>query len=588
VSTAWAKGSTRAWRRLRARILHRDAYTCQLKLPGVCTGQATQVHHTVGRAISGDDPAYLVAACAPCNLKTGQPDTGKFTAAPQTTRRYVPSLSPGDDRLTVRADLVWDPARLAGYEWLRPFLAVPQDAAPPWATSPPPPDAVASYGAQAVEWVESTQRIRLRWWQALAITRQLEHRKDGSLCHRMVVESTPRRAGKSVRVRGLALWRMAHPDLFGEVQTIIHTGSDVAICREIQRGAWRWAEECAGWTVSRSNGKEAVETPTGDRWLVRAQQAVYGYDVCFGIVDEGWNVSPDTVFEGLEPATLERSSAQLHLTSTAHRRATSLMRSRLQLSLTTEDEDTLLLLWAAPPGCDPGDEQVWRAASPHWSQDRRRMIADKYAKALAGEADPQADDPDPMAGFTAQYLNIWQLRASAADRGEEVVSAQAWAGLAAQVPPGPPDAAAVESWFGDGVSVALAWRLGERVVVSVSDVADLSEVAGVLASAGFTGVATVGASLLGDPALAGVRARKGQGRTGAAVAELRRLLAEGVLCHDGGEVLTEQVLAARTMPGADGPRLVSSAAADAVKAAAWAIGDCRRQPPPLVVLTVKR
>ncbi len=86
MSTAWAKGSTRAWRRLRARILHRDAYTCQLKLPGVCTGQATQVHHTVGRAISGDDPAYLVAACAPCNLKTGQPDTGKFTAAPQTTQ----------------------------------------------------------------------------------------------------------------------------------------------------------------------------------------------------------------------------------------------------------------------------------------------------------------------------------------------------------------------------------------------------------------------------------------------------------------------------------------------------------------------
>lgn len=38
------------------------------------------------------------------------------------------------------------------------------------------------------------------------------------------------------------------------------------------------------------------------------------------------------------------------------------------------------------------------------------MIADKYTKARAGEADPQADDPDPMAGFTAQYLNIWPLR----------------------------------------------------------------------------------------------------------------------------------------------------------------------------------
>ncbi|MGA5306510.1 terminase [Micromonospora taraxaci] len=307
-------------------------------------------------------------------------------------------------------ELAWDPALLAEYDWLHPLLEVPEDAAPPLAMSLPPADAVGSYGADAVEWIESTQRIRLRWWQVLAITRQLEHREDGSLCHRVVVESAPRRAGKSVRVRGVALWRMAHPELFGEVQTVIHTGSDVAICREIQRGAWRWAEEVAGWTVSRSNGKEALETPTEDRWLVRAQRAVYGYDVCLGIVDEGWNVAPDTVSEGLEPATLERRSPQIHLTSTAHRRATSLMRSRLQVALAGGDEDTLLLLWAAPVGSDPGDPEVWRAASPHWSEDRRRLIEDKYTKALAGEADPQADDPDPMAGFTAQYLNIWPLR----------------------------------------------------------------------------------------------------------------------------------------------------------------------------------
>src|SRR3546814_13606222 len=91
---------------------------------------------------------------------------------------------------------------------------------------------------------------------------------------------------------------MAHPDLFGEVQTIVHTGSDVAICREIQRGAWRWAEEVADWTVVRANGKEAMETQTGDRWLVRAQGAVYGYDVCLGMVDEAWNVKPEPVTEG--------------------------------------------------------------------------------------------------------------------------------------------------------------------------------------------------------------------------------------------------------------------------------------------------
>jgi hypothetical protein len=101
--------------------------------------------------------------------------------------------------------------------------------------------------------------------------------------------------------RGTSGRRKVHsPSSVMTVQTVVHTGSDVAICREIQRGAWRWAEEVAGWKVSQSNGKEAIEAPAGDRWLVRAQGAVYGYDVTLGIVDEGWNVKPDTVSEGLE------------------------------------------------------------------------------------------------------------------------------------------------------------------------------------------------------------------------------------------------------------------------------------------------
>ena len=574
MSTAWAKGSTRAWRKTRAAVLARDGHTCKVQLDGICTTHAAHVHHTKGRAITGDDPRYLVASCAACNLHIGDPT--RFSPNQNPGTPLVPVLFSLPDELTVRAELGWNPQILAEYAWLEPFVTVPDDAAPPLAMSVPADDAVGSYGAEAVAWIEASQGIRLRWWQALAVTRQLEHRADGSLCHRVVVESAPRRAGKSVRVRGVALWRMAHTDLFGEPQLVLHTGSDVAICREIQRGAWRWCEEVAGWSVSRANGKEALETPDGDRWLVRAKGAVYGYDVCLGIVDEGWDVAPDVVSEGLEPAILERSSPQLHLTSTAHRRATSLMRSRLQVALTGEDPDTLLLLWAAPAGADPGDPEVWRAASPHWTEDRRRMIADKYAKALAGEADPQADDPDPMAGFEAQYLNRWQLRPAKVEKGDPVVSVDDWSALAVEPPTGAPHAAAVESWFGDGVALALAWRVAGRAVVSVRDLPELGDVAPALAEAGYRGKVKVGASLMEDPALAGVRAVKGTGRVGASVAELRRLIDEDVVRHDGGELLTEQVLAARTAPGADGPRMVSNGAADAVKAALWAATDCRR------------
>lgn len=72
MSRAWAKGSTPAWRRTRARVLARDGHRCQLRLRG-CRGAADQVHHTVGREVSGDDPRFLVAACAWCNRKTGDP-----------------------------------------------------------------------------------------------------------------------------------------------------------------------------------------------------------------------------------------------------------------------------------------------------------------------------------------------------------------------------------------------------------------------------------------------------------------------------------------------------------------------------------
>ena len=68
----WQGGSTRKWRKIRAYVLDRDAHTCQLRLDG-CTTHATRAHHTRDRDIYGDDPEYLVAACAGCNIRTGDP-----------------------------------------------------------------------------------------------------------------------------------------------------------------------------------------------------------------------------------------------------------------------------------------------------------------------------------------------------------------------------------------------------------------------------------------------------------------------------------------------------------------------------------
>lgn len=96
MSDAWRGGSTTAWRKVRAFVLARDAaagWRCRAHDQGwcaraaasahTCTSNPTVAHHTLGRAVSGDDPAHIVASCAACNLAIGDPAAA---ADPQPTR----------------------------------------------------------------------------------------------------------------------------------------------------------------------------------------------------------------------------------------------------------------------------------------------------------------------------------------------------------------------------------------------------------------------------------------------------------------------------------------------------------------------
>jgi phage terminase large subunit-like protein len=272
---------------------------------------------------------------------------------------------------------------------------------------------------------------------------------------------------------------------------------------------------------------------------------------------------------------LERSSPQLVITSTAHRRATSLMRKYLTDAMTGDDPTVLLLLWGAPMGADPSDPAVWKAASPHWSEDRRATLAAKYEKALAGEQDPDLDDPDPMRGFEAQYLNVWRIAALAVP-GLPVISEIAWAGLTSLMPARVPDAVAVESWFGDGVAVARGWNTDDgRVVVAVTDHPDVPAAAHYIADLGQRRPVTAGASIADHAAWkdAKVRTAKRSETTRTAVGDLKRYLAEDKFRHTDTTVLNDQVTELRTSPGIDGPRIRSTGRMDAVKAAMWAIHD---------------
>lgn len=62
----WGRGSTRAWRTLRAQVLTEEP-TCYLHYPG-CTGTSTQADHVTPRAEGGTDNRHnLHGACKHCH-----------------------------------------------------------------------------------------------------------------------------------------------------------------------------------------------------------------------------------------------------------------------------------------------------------------------------------------------------------------------------------------------------------------------------------------------------------------------------------------------------------------------------------------
>jgi hypothetical protein len=176
--------------------------------------------------------------------------------------------------------------------------------------------------------------------------------------------------------------------------------------------------------------------------------------------------------------------------------------------------------------------------------------------------------------FTQNYLNRWvDVAHGKPDPGSPVVSESEWRALAVPEPAasGVPAVAAVESWFSEGASVALGWPLSaERVLVRIETYPDVNEALRSAFASG-AGLVLAGKSIAADaPGCVPVSSTTRQ-----AVTELRRFIDDNALAHDNNAELTAQVLALRTVPGVDGPRVTSTNRTDAIKCAAWVVNRGR-------------
>jgi hypothetical protein len=473
--------------------------------------------------------------------------------------------------------------------WLQGLLPVPAEAVWPRLMTVPHPGAVGSLGDEFCAFAESRAGGELRWWQRLVAARLLEVDAQGRLCWEAAVISTARQVGKSWWLRELCMWRIHQAERFGEPQDVLHTGKDLAVCKEIQRPARVWAKARRDeFKVREVNGQEEIEhLETGSRWMLRAKEAVYGYSVSLGAVDEAWHVKTSAVDEGLTPTMTEREQPQLVLVSTAHRRATGLVLDRRTAALADLETGNgdLLIEWSAPRDRDPDDREAWRLASPHWTARRQRLISGAHQRMQAGETVPDADEPDPEESFRAQWLNQWPIRKQEpSGPTEPLLPEGVWAGL---LEPGPPAVGPVwvglEDDYGIGAAVGCARRCDDgRVELDGWTRADWdSAVADLVALAAGVTIrrVLVGASMFDrlPPELRKIAEPRAGAATRTGLALLRDLALNGGVVHDAvtGE-LDDAVGLAHVRENANGLFLVDRGSPHLVKAMVWALAGAHR------------
>jgi hypothetical protein len=340
--------------------------------------------------------------------------------------------------------------------------------------------------------------------------------------------------------------------------------------------------------VREVNGQEEIEVRAdGSRWMLRAKEAVYGYSVAFGVVDEAWRVRASSIDEGLTPTMAEREQPQLLLVSTAHRKATALVLERRKVALDGLEvgDGDLLIEWSAPRGAAAEDREAWRLASPVWGARRERLITKAHERMLAGELE-DADEPDPVEAFRAQWLNVWPaVRSDPSGPTEPLLPDGVWSGLADDdlAATGGGLWVALEDDFGLGAAVACARRLADgRLEVdgwlrgdwdsAVLDVERLREAHPIRRL-------LVGASMLDriPQALRPVAEARLQTSVRGGLALLRDLAINGQVAHDVTTVELDEALGvAMVRESPTGLVLVGKGPVHLVKALVWALGAAHR------------
>ena len=299
---------TPIYRKARAELL-RDQPVCHW-----CKrNTATELDHLVETDQGGTLDDGYVASCKPCNSARGATYQNRKLANAKQNREkainnflYSTTLTPSPSQDFVATSPNQPEPASTGHDQPRLQTIVPDHA--------------GSLAGLVGDMAQKVLGVTLMQWQMHVLEGMLAVDADNKFVHRSSLVSVARQNGKTTIIQALILfWLVEMPKIRGGKQTVVSGAHRLDLACLLFDDLSPILSEYYNAKIVKSYGRYQATMPDGSKWWVKALKPNQGHGMSIDlvIVDELFDVNPDSVEGGLLPAQRARKNPLACFFSTA-------------------------------------------------------------------------------------------------------------------------------------------------------------------------------------------------------------------------------------------------------------------------------
>ena len=325
---------------------------------------ATELDHLVESDKGGTIEDGYVAACKPCNSARGATYRNrKLANAKQNREKAI-------NDFLYSSEMPPSP--------IHHFVATSQDQPEPAPTNHDrprletiSPDYVSSFGGLVGDMAQKVLGVTLMPWQKHILEKMLAVDENDHFVHRSTLCSVARQNGKTTVIMALILaWLVEMPKIRGTKQTVVSGAHRLDLACLLFDDLAPILEEYYGAKIVKSYGRYQATMPDGSKWWVKALKPNQGHGMSIDlvIVDELFDVNPDSVEGGLLPAQRARKNPLACFFSTAGTEESVLFQRWREAGIRAIDKgepSTMYMAeWSPDPSLDPLHPASWAWGNP--------------------------------------------------------------------------------------------------------------------------------------------------------------------------------------------------------------------------------